>query len=70
MKHQFTYKYRLYPTEKQQTLLAKHFGCARFCYNEFLRNRIDAYKEKQETLNYYDNQNSLPELKKIYPWLK
>jgi putative transposase len=70
MKHQFTYKYRLYPTEKQQALLAKHFGCARFCYNEFLRNRIDVYKNEHKSLNYYDNANSLPELKKTYPWLK
>ena len=70
MKHQFTYKYRLHPTEKQQTSLAKHFGCARFCFNQFLRNRIDAYKNEHKSLNYYDNANSLPELKKIYPWLK
>jgi putative transposase len=70
MKHQFTYKYRLYPTEQQQILLAKHFGHTRFLYNEFLRNRIDAYKDKQKTLNYYDNQNSIPELKKTYLWLK
>jgi putative transposase len=70
MKHQFTYKYRLYPTEKQQILLSKYFGHTRFLYNEFLRNRIDAYKERKETLNYYDNQNSIPELKKTYEWLK
>ena len=70
MKHQFTYKYRLHPTEKQQTSLAKHFGCARFCFNQFLRNRIKCYKNEHKSLNYYDNANSLPELKKIYPWLK
>ena len=23
------YKYRIYPTEEQQVLLAKHFGCVR-----------------------------------------
>lgn len=70
MKHQFTYKYRLYPTKKQQVLLAKHFGHTRFLYNHFLRNRIDAYKERKESLNYYDNATDIPELKKTYEWLK
>jgi putative transposase len=70
MRHQFTCKYRLHPTKQQQILLAKHFGHTRFLYNEFLRNRIDAYQERKETLNYYDNQNSIPELKKTYEWLK
>ncbi|MGN1262844.1 MAG: helix-turn-helix domain-containing protein, partial [Prevotella sp.] len=27
------YRYRIYPTEDQQVLLAKHFGCVRFVYN-------------------------------------
>jgi putative transposase len=70
MKHQFTYKYRLYPTERQQILLAKHFGHTRFLYNEFLRNRIDAYKSEHKSLNFYDNTKSIPELKKTYEWLK
>ena len=71
MKHQFTYKYRLYPTEQQQILLAQHFGCVRFLYNQFLRSRIDAYKgEEHKSLNYYDNATSIPELKQIYEWLK
>ena len=28
-----TYKFRLYPTEEQKVLLAKHFGSVRFIYN-------------------------------------
>jgi putative transposase len=70
MIQQFTYKYRLYPNKEQMILLSKCFGHTRFLFNEFLRNRIDAYKEIKITLNYYDNQNSIPPLKKEYSWLK
>jgi len=31
-----TYKFRLYPTEEQKTLLNKTFGCCRFIYNYYL----------------------------------
>ncbi|GAF88442.1 unnamed protein product, partial [marine sediment metagenome] len=37
------YKYRIYPNRAQRVLLEKHFGCARFVYNHFLRQRIDWY---------------------------
>lgn len=70
MKHLYSYKYRLDPTLKQQVLLNKHFGCVRYLYNHFLTQRTIAYKEKQETQNYYDNAVELPKLKKDSPWLK
>ena len=28
-----TYRFRIYPTEDQKVLLAKHFGTVRFVYN-------------------------------------
>ncbi len=31
------YKFRLYPTQEQESYLAKCFGCSRFVYNHFLR---------------------------------
>ncbi len=30
------YKYRIYPTQAQITLIEKHFGSCRFLYNYFL----------------------------------
>ena len=39
------YKYRFYPTQEQQVLLAKSFGCARFVYNRFLALRKQAYQD-------------------------
>ena len=34
-----TFRYRMYPTQEQQVLLAKHFGSKRFVYNYFLNER-------------------------------
>ena len=31
-----TYKFRMYPTDKQKELIHKTFGCVRFIYNHFL----------------------------------
>ena len=37
------YKFRLYPTQEQEQLLAKTFGCVRFVYNKMLEERIHIY---------------------------
>ena len=69
------FKYRLYPTAKQERQLAGHFGQARFVYNYFLRQRIDfflAHKDEEKRgLNYHDTTAMLTELKKYpdYKWL-
>lgn len=70
MNHLYSYKFRLYPTKRQELLLSKHFGCGRFVYNYFLDKRIQEYKNNKKTLNYYDNAKELPELKKQNIWLK
>ena len=33
---QKAYKFRIYPTKEQETLIAKTIGCSRFVYNYFL----------------------------------
>ena len=42
------YKFRFYPTPEQELNLAKTFGCARFAYNYMLRQRTDAWFQRQE----------------------
>ncbi|GGK37020.1 hypothetical protein GCM10010965_32390 [Caldalkalibacillus thermarum] len=37
------YKFRLYPTQEQEQLLAKTFGCVRFVYNKMLEERQHIY---------------------------
>jgi len=70
VKHLYSYKFRLQPIVQQEVLLNKHFGCVRYLYNHFLNQRTTAYKENNETQNYYDNAVEIPKLKKELPWLK
>lgn len=65
------YKYRIYPTEEQKVLIAKHFGCARWIYNYGLSNRITAFKEGKK-ITCIDISNTLPAIKnkEETSWLK
>ena len=65
------YKYRIYPTPEQVTLLEQTFGCTRFIYNSILRWRTDAYHNEQTKINYNKASSYLTELKKNseFPWL-
>ncbi|MDF9778975.1 RNA-guided endonuclease TnpB family protein [Pseudomonas baetica] len=58
------YKYRFYPTEVQQELLAKTFGCVRFVYNKILDFRSKAYSERQEKIGYSGASAHLTQLKR------
>ena len=62
-------KFRLYPNDQQKQFLAQSFGCARFVYNHFLRQRIDYYTGKG--LTYHNNALALTQLKKQpeFEWL-
>lgn len=65
-----SYKFRIYPTKKQEVLLGKHFGCVRFVFNRFLNERQEEYLNNGNSLNYYDNSKVLTKLKKELIWLK
>ena len=60
-----SYKFRLYPTEKQMMMFEKTFGCSRFIWNQMLADKIQYYKETGKTLK-----NTPAQYKKEYPWLK
>ena len=57
------FKYRLYPTTKQATLLQGQLEECRQVYNHFLADRIQAYKDRGESLQLYQQQARLPFLK-------
>ena len=67
-----SYKFRIYPTKEQESLLSKHFGHCRFVFNHFLNERKEKYLNEKTSLNYYDNAKTLTELKKQeeFVWLK
>lgn len=63
------YHYRLYPTQTQEVLLNKHFGCVRFVYNWALETKNKAYVEQKKSLSCMELITRLPELKKENEWL-
>jgi len=58
-----SYKYRLYPNEKQRKALACTFGCARYVYNWGLELR------KEEHTSYAESSRRLTLLKRETEWL-
>jgi putative transposase len=63
MQHQ-AIKVRLYPTTEQQTILAQHFGCARWWWNHALNLCIETYKATGKGLSQSALNAFLPKLKK------
>jgi len=57
------YRYRCYPTNEQQQMLARTFGCARWIYNWALARKSRAYQEEGKRLSYDDLSACLPVLK-------
>ena len=59
------YKFRMYPSRKQEVLIHKTFGCYRFIYNYFLNECKEKGFQKA-----YDLCKELKGLEKEYEWLK
>jgi putative transposase len=57
------YCYRCYPTNEQQQILARTFGCARWIYNWALALKSRAYQEEGQRPSYGDLSAWLPVLK-------
>lgn len=64
------FKFRIYPTLEQATLIQKTFGCARFVYNHYLDQRRTAYKETGKSPTRFQQDKDLTALKKASPWLQ
>jgi putative transposase len=61
------YKYRLYPTKNQKHKLQGTLDLCRDLYNSALQERVEAYKKNGISLNYIDQANELPALKRELP---
>ncbi|QBP42040.1 IS200/IS605 family element RNA-guided endonuclease TnpB [Paenisporosarcina antarctica] len=64
------YKYRMYPNQEQEILIAKTIGCSRFVFNHFLNKWNTAFKETGKGLTYNSCSSQLTQLKKEIDWLK
>lgn len=65
------YKYKLFPTEQQQTLLNKHFGATRYIYNWGLQTKSSSYITTKTNISRLKLSKQLTQLKQQpeYIWL-
>ena len=70
MKQLLAYKYRIYPTEDQQVLLSKTFGCKRVIFNHYLNEQQERFKNKEKHLSNYDINKDITKLKDTKEWLR
>ena len=73
MTQQFrSYKYRLYPTTQQESLLNQYVGAKRWMYNYLLSEQKRRHAANEKHLSAFDCNNLIPELKKRpdTAWLK
>ena len=61
------FKYRLYPTPQQRSVLCKHLEACRRLYNTFVWDRVQAFEQRGESLSMYDQLGMLPFLKRDWP---
>jgi putative transposase len=71
-KQRKAFKFRLYPNEEQEVLLAKTFGCVRFVYNKMLAEYKEMYEKFKDDKNTLKKQKfSTPaKYKEEFPFLK
>jgi putative transposase len=62
-----TYKYKLQPTPEQKRLLDRTLMLCRHVYNAALDERKTAWKRRQVSVNYYQQEAELPDLKADFP---
>lgn len=58
------FKFRIYPTKEQATLINKTIGCSRFVFNHFLTKWNEAYEQTGKGLTYHACSSQLTQLKK------
>lgn len=64
------FKFRVYPTAEQETLINKTIGCSRFVFNYFLTKWEEAYQTTNKGLSYGLCSQSLTNMKEELVWLK
>ena len=64
------FKYRIYPTRRQQRLLEQTLEECRWVYNQTLALRRDTWEQGHRTMGLYESQTYLPTWKEEHPTLK
>ena len=63
------FKYRIYPSNPQKELMAKHIGSSRFVYNLALETKNVAYIGNNHNYSAFDLIKQLPDVKKELKYL-
>lgn len=63
------YRYRLYPTKSQATLLEQTLEVCQWVYNETLAMRKNAWENEKKHITYYESKRQIPLWKKEHPEL-
>lgn len=67
----YSYKFRILPTENQKEILSRYFWCGRFIYNYYLNKSIQDYQQnKDKKWNKYEYVKDIVNLKKENERLK
>ncbi len=61
------YQYRLYPSKQQARVLVEHLEACRRLYNCLLCDRVQAWKERHESVGYLEQKRKIPFLKSDWP---
>ena len=64
------YKFRICPTQAQEELIQKTFGCVRFIYNHYLAQRIEQYQATGKAPTRFQQDKDMTALKKELEWLQ
>lgn len=64
-----TFKFRIYPTALQETLLEKTLEECRFLYNTFLHERKESWEKHKKGLSFFTQKKTIVSLKKSRPSL-
>ncbi|GMA15463.1 RNA-guided endonuclease InsQ/TnpB family protein [Deinococcus metallilatus] len=64
------FRYRLYPTLRQETALLDTLRLTRELYNGALQERRDAYRKAGKSVSVYEQMKALPEVKAVRPEFK
>ena len=67
---EYSYKFRLYPTNTQRDQIARNFGCCQYVYNHFLAQRQRQYKKTGKAPTRFQQDKALTAMKQELPWLK
>lgn len=67
---EYSYKFRIYPTSEQESLIQRTFGCCRYVFNYYLADRQENYRMTGKSPTRFQQSYDLTMIKQRIEWLK